>query len=117
MLPQPTMARRTRSIRVPYHVRRCSSYCWKPHVRVPHHARLRLTYGPAADAGPSHLFLKSRRDGIDPGWHELGRKEAPLYFIVAATTPADLLHSVIWWNHLERIMAAVHDLDCLELLP
>ena len=22
----------------------------------------------------------------------------------------------IWWNHLERIMRAVDDLDCLELL-
>ena len=22
----------------------------------------------------------------------------------------------IWWNHLERIMQAVDDLDCLELL-
>jgi hypothetical protein len=22
----------------------------------------------------------------------------------------------IWWNHLERIMSAVHDLGCLELL-
>ena len=22
----------------------------------------------------------------------------------------------IWWNHLERSMAAVHDLGCLELL-
>ena len=22
----------------------------------------------------------------------------------------------IWWNHLECIMAAVHDLDCLGLL-
>jgi len=23
---------------------------------------------------------------------------------------------VIWWNNLERIMLAVHDLGCLELL-
>jgi hypothetical protein len=23
---------------------------------------------------------------------------------------------VIWWNHLDRIMSAVDDLDCLEFL-
>lgn len=26
------------------------------------------------------------------------------------------LAPVIWWNNLERIMLAVHDLGCLELL-
>jgi hypothetical protein len=54
-------------------------------------ARLRLSYAGAADAAPSHVFFKAQREGLDRHWHELGRKEAAFYALVAAGTPAGLL--------------------------
>jgi hypothetical protein len=52
--------------------------------------RLRLTYDVAA-AGPSHLFLKSQRDSIDPLLQGSGRNEVAFYHVVAPATPAGLL--------------------------
>ena len=54
-------------------------------------ARLRLTYGSGADAGPSHVFFKTQRDGIDQVLREFGRKEVAFYDVVAVATPAGLL--------------------------
>jgi ecdysteroid kinase len=54
-------------------------------------ARLRLSYAGGADAAPLYVFFKAQREGIDPQWHELGRKEAIFYGLVAAATPAGLL--------------------------
>ncbi len=53
--------------------------------------RLRLTYSQILDAGPSHVFLKSPREGVDPQWHEFGEKEVNFYRLVADETPAGLL--------------------------
>ncbi len=53
--------------------------------------RLRLTYGSAADAGPSHVFFKAQRDGLDPRWNEFGPKEVNFYSLVAVATPGELL--------------------------
>jgi hypothetical protein len=52
--------------------------------------RLRLTYVPA-EAGPSHVFLKTQREGTTEDWSHLGRKEAAFYQLVAVATPAGLL--------------------------
>lgn len=54
-------------------------------------ARLRLAYADGADAGPSHVFLKSRRAEAAPSLQQLGVKETAFYQVVAAGTPAGLL--------------------------
>ena len=54
-------------------------------------ARLRLTYGAAAEGGPAHVFFKTQRDDSTPDWHGLGRQEATFYALVAVATPAGLL--------------------------
>ena len=53
-------------------------------------ARLRLTYD-GADGGPSHVFFKTRRDGLDQALGEVGRKEVAFYDAVAVAAPAGLL--------------------------
>jgi len=53
-------------------------------------ARLRLTYADGA-AGPSHVFVKSRRAEADPSLQLFGVKEAAFYRNVAAGSPAGLL--------------------------
>ena len=54
-------------------------------------ARLRITYSPSAEAGPSHLFFKTEREDVDRTIAEFGRKEVAFYNLVAASTPRDLL--------------------------
>lgn len=54
-------------------------------------ARLRLPYGGSSEAGPSHLFFKTQRDGIDTAPSESGRREVAFYNLVAVATPAGLL--------------------------
>jgi hypothetical protein len=56
-----------------------------------HITRLRPTYGSAVDGGPTHVFLKSQRDGVDPAWREFGHKEVSFYNLVASATPGNLL--------------------------
>ena len=56
---------------------------------ISHIVRLRLTY--AGDAGPSHVFFKTRRAGGDPALQQFGRKEAAFYLTVAGAMPAGLL--------------------------
>jgi hypothetical protein len=53
-------------------------------------ARLRITYSPSAEAGPSHLFFKTEREDVDRTIAEFGRKEVAFYNLVAASTPRDL---------------------------
>ena len=53
--------------------------------------RFCLTYGSAVDAGPSHVFFKSQRDGLDPRWNEFGPREVSFYNLVAVATPGELL--------------------------
>jgi len=54
-------------------------------------ARLRLTYDRDVDVGPSHVFFKTSREGVDATLRGLGRQEAAFYDVVAAATPAGLL--------------------------
>ena len=54
-------------------------------------ARVRITYGDGQGHGPSHVFFKSQREGIDEQWRKLGRKEVTFYSLVAAATPTGLL--------------------------
>jgi hypothetical protein len=80
-------------------------------------ARLRLTYDRAATSGPSHLFLKTHREGISQQWHNIGRKEASFYDLVAVSTPADLLprcYDVVvepagYWHLVLEDLTASHE--------
>jgi len=77
------------------------------------------------EAGPERLTALLRRAGVlehgvrgyplDALW--LDYRHSVLWQITTPMWQANHgLPTWIWWNHLERIMQAVDDLDCLELL-
>jgi hypothetical protein len=87
-------------------------------------ARVRVTY--AGGAGPSHVFLKTPRDGADPSLRELGRKEVEFYDAVAGAGPAGLLPRCYeavadpagsWYLMLEDLTASHETLSEWPLPP
>ena len=88
--------------------------------------RWRLTYDAGADVGPSHVFVKTQREGADPRWREFGQKEVNFYRLVASDTPAGLLprcyEAVVepggaWRLLLEDLTASHEALGEWPLLP
>jgi hypothetical protein len=53
--------------------------------------RLRIACSGASPTVPSHVILKTERDGVDERMRDLGSREATFYDIVAPATPADVL--------------------------
>jgi hypothetical protein len=82
------------------------------------------------DAPSSFILKTARPDRLGGGWNG-GQHEVAFYHQVASAMPAVVaprcfeafcdaetndIPPVIWWNNLERILLAVDDLGCRDLL-